>query len=126
MISSIGIDIVNTGRFRQDLKDFASIRERIFTTKESEYCDQMANPPIHYAARFAAKEAVIKALSGLSQSSIRVPLTDIMIEHDHRGIPKVILRNKALELFTQYPRMNILLSLSHETNMAIAMVIIET
>jgi holo-[acyl-carrier protein] synthase len=58
---SVGVDLIEIGRIRRAL-DRPGFRERCFTAAEREYCDARPNPPQHYAARFAAKEAVGKAL----------------------------------------------------------------
>jgi holo-[acyl-carrier protein] synthase len=59
---TVGIDLIEIARVRRALERYPSFRERCFTAAEREYCDSRPNPPQHYAARFAAKEAVGKAL----------------------------------------------------------------
>jgi holo-[acyl-carrier protein] synthase len=59
---TVGTDLIEIGRVRRALERYPSFRERCFTEAERAYCDSRANPPQHYAARFAAKEAVGKAL----------------------------------------------------------------
>jgi holo-[acyl-carrier protein] synthase len=58
----VGNDVVEIGRVRRALERYPSFRERCFTEAERAYCDSRPNPPQHYAARFAGKEAVGKAL----------------------------------------------------------------
>jgi holo-[acyl-carrier protein] synthase len=58
----VGTDLIEISRIRRALERYPSFRERCFTAAEREYCDSRPNPPQHYAARFAAKEAVGKAL----------------------------------------------------------------
>jgi holo-[acyl-carrier protein] synthase len=58
----VGTDLVEIARIRRALERYPGFRERCFTDAEREYCDSRPNPPQHYAARFAAKEAVGKAL----------------------------------------------------------------
>ena len=58
----IGLDLIEIARVRGALERYPRFRERCFTEAERAYCDSRANPPQHYAARFAAKEAVGKAL----------------------------------------------------------------
>ncbi len=62
MIVSIGIDIIEIRRVREVLTRTPRFRERVFTEAERAYCDSRPNPAQHYAARFAGKEAVGKAL----------------------------------------------------------------
>ncbi len=58
----IGIDLIEIGRVRHALERYPGFRSRCFTDAEREYCDSRPNPAQHYAARFAGKEAVGKAL----------------------------------------------------------------
>ena len=59
---TVGIDLIEIDRIRRALERHPSFRERCFTEAERAYCDARPNPPQHYAARFAGKEAVGKAL----------------------------------------------------------------
>jgi holo-[acyl-carrier protein] synthase len=59
---TVGTDLIEISRIRRALERYPGFRERCFTAAEREYCDSRPNPPQHYAARFAAKEAVGKAL----------------------------------------------------------------
>jgi holo-[acyl-carrier protein] synthase len=59
---TVGTDLIEIERVRRALERYPSFRERCFTEAERDYCDSRPNPPQHYAARFAAKEAVGKAL----------------------------------------------------------------
>jgi holo-[acyl-carrier protein] synthase len=58
----VGIDVIEISRVRRALERYPSFRERCFTEAERAYCDSRPNPPQHYAARFAGKEAIGKAL----------------------------------------------------------------
>ena len=58
----VGLDLIEIQRIRDALERYPRFRERCFTEAEREYCDSRANPAQHYAARFAGKEAVGKAL----------------------------------------------------------------
>jgi holo-[acyl-carrier protein] synthase len=58
----VGLDLIEIGRIAQTLERYPSFRQRVFTDSERAYCDSRPNPPQHYAARFAGKEAVGKAL----------------------------------------------------------------
>jgi len=59
---TVGIDLIEIARVRRTLERYPSFRERCFTAAERAYCDSRPNPPQHYAARFAGKEATGKAL----------------------------------------------------------------
>ena len=58
----IGVDLIEIARVRRTLERYPGFRQRCFTDAERDYCDSRPNPPQHYAARFAGKEAVGKAL----------------------------------------------------------------
>jgi holo-[acyl-carrier protein] synthase len=65
----VGLDLIEIGRIRRTLERYPSFRDRVFTEAERAYCDSRPNPPQHYAARFAGKEAVGKALGfGVAQA----------------------------------------------------------
>ncbi len=59
---TVGIDLIEISRVRRALERYPGFRERCFTETERAYCDSRANPAQHYAARFAGKEAIGKAL----------------------------------------------------------------
>jgi holo-[acyl-carrier protein] synthase len=61
-VTRVGTDMIEIGRIRRALERYASFRDRCFTESEQAYCDSRPNPAQHYAARFAGKEAVGKAL----------------------------------------------------------------
>lgn len=61
-LAGIGVDIVEIPRMARALERTPSMRTRLFTKEERDYCDSSARPAEHYAARFAAREAVLKAL----------------------------------------------------------------
>jgi holo-[acyl-carrier protein] synthase len=59
---TVGVDLIEIARVRRALERYPSFRERCFTEAERAYCDSRPNPSQHYAARFAGKEAIGKAL----------------------------------------------------------------
>jgi holo-[acyl-carrier protein] synthase len=59
---TVGTDLIEIARVRRTLERYPGFRERCFTEAERAYCESRPNPPQHYAVRFAAKEAVGKAL----------------------------------------------------------------
>jgi holo-[acyl-carrier protein] synthase len=61
-VTRVGVDMIEIGRIRDALERYAGFKDRCFTSAEQAYCDGRRNPAQHYAARFAAKEAVGKAL----------------------------------------------------------------
>ena len=61
-MTRVGVDMIEIGRIREALERYSGFRDRCFTSAEQAYCDARKNPAQHYAARFAGKEAVGKAL----------------------------------------------------------------
>ncbi len=121
-IRGIGVDIVDIARV-QAVLDRSGKRfiDRVFTEGEIAYCTARALAVQHFAARFAAKEAVLKALgTGWGKG---VGWKDVEVWNDSDGVPHVTLRGKALEIFGQEGGGRILLSISHTRQIAIAQVI---
>ncbi|MGI6591012.1 MAG: holo-ACP synthase [Eggerthellaceae bacterium] len=89
----LGIDIVDIDRMRAILSRTPSFARRVFSEEERAYCDATANPEAHYATRFAAKEAVLKALgTGFSQG---IRPRDIEVKRNAKGQPRVVLYGAA-------------------------------
>jgi len=108
---SIGVDIEDIDRFKNKSQKFL---DRIYTKNEQEYCLSKKIPAKHLAVRFCAKEAVIKALTGLK---LKHPnLSDIEVYHNEDGVPQVRLLNNF------YNGLTFDLSLSHDRTKAIAFV----
>ncbi|HZI19072.1 MAG TPA: holo-ACP synthase [Pyrinomonadaceae bacterium] len=124
MIVSIGVDITEVARVREVLGRTPRFRERVFTEGERAYCDAKgAAAPQHYAARFAAKEAVFKALrtgwrGGLSWH-------DAEVSSRESGEPVLVLTGRARELFDAAGATHAHLSLSHTSEHAVAQVVFE-
>ena len=112
----IGTDIIEISRFTIDLLQNDNFMDRYFTKMEQEYCQGASNPAEHFAARFAGKEAAIKALSGIRKT---LPFNKIEIINDENGRPNLIL-------YTDDPEILALkkdISLSHSEKDAIAFVV---
>ena len=108
-IFNIGIDIVNIERFKK--KRYAKNKkfyQKIFTNSEIKYCLEFKNSPEHFAGKFAIKEAVRKSVKE------KVPFNKILTTHKDSK-PKIVLKMKLNYEF--------LVSVSHEANMAVAIVI---
>lgn len=112
MVSGAGIDIVSVARIA-DLIDRQGRQflERWFTAAEIEYCNGKAVPSRHFAARFAAKEAVAKVLPGDWDGPL--PWRAIEIVSDRRGAPSVRLSGTVAEIAAQAGVVGIGVSLSH-------------
>jgi holo-[acyl-carrier protein] synthase len=124
VIVSIGIDIIEVARIREVLLRTPRFTERVFTRAEREYCDSRGVVAAqHYAARFAAKEAALKALQtgwrgGISWQDVEVSARD-------SGAPYLIFTGEVLTTFKKFGATATHLSLSHTSEHAIAQVILE-
>jgi holo-[acyl-carrier protein] synthase len=124
VIVSIGIDIVEVYRIRETLARTPRFGERVFTEKERAYCEAKgAAAAQSYAARFAAKEAFLKAL----KTGWRGKITwhDMEILNDAQGVPTLEIRGEARSLLENLGADKIHLSMSHTTEHAVAQVILE-
>lgn len=111
---AIGVDIEDINRFKGKSTEFL---DRVFTDVEKDYCLKFSKPESHFAARFCAKEAVIKALTALNIKN--TALNEIEIFHNENKCPQVrILKQLEKEI-------NFELSLSHDRSKAIAFVTAE-
>ncbi len=96
MIIGIGTDICDIRRIEQSMDRFGKrFLEKTFTANEQKYCDDKARPAMSYAKRFAAKEAVAKALAGENTGSLS--WTSVEVKNDPSGRPTVILSADAQE-----------------------------
>lgn len=95
MVVGLGVDIVEIARMERALTRRPRIKERIFSASERGYCDARNRPSVHYALRFAAKEAILKAL-GTGFAGMR--FTDVEVVHDERGRPVPVLHGRAAEV----------------------------
>ena len=125
MILSIGIDIVEVYRIRETLARTPRFSERVFTPLEREYCESKgAAAAQSYAARFAAKEAFLKALRTGWRGKITWQDMEIVAEPD--GGPLMNVNGEAARLLAELGAARIHLSLSHTTEHAIAQVVLES
>jgi len=123
LILGIGTDIMEVARIRKAFAKTPGLREDIFTTHEIEYCESKANKFQHYAARFAAKEALLKAIGSGLQFGIR--FNQIEISNNDLGEPFFNLKDQAKVFAKKKGIKKILVSLAHVKDYATAMVIVE-
>ena len=117
----IGTDIVKISRIDHLInKDGIRFLSHIFTEIEQSFCNDKMNPSMHYGGKFAAKEAVKKAILSSDEDNIILPLNVIEIQNSKTGVPIVSLKDELKHVF------NIKVSISHIEEYAIAMAIIET
>jgi holo-[acyl-carrier protein] synthase len=125
MIVGTGIDIAEVPRIRQSIERFGGrFLERIYTAGEIRYCDSKANRAERYAARFAAKEAAMKALGTGWSHGVR--WRDCEVVRLPGGRPSISFHGKAAEVAAKLGVKHAALSLSHTVEQAIAQVILES
>jgi len=118
MIVGIGNDIVEIARIKASIDRYSSrFLDRLFTRLEQEYCSNRKEPALHFAGRFAAKEAIVKALgTGFSRG---ISWTDMEIINEKSGKPVVILSESLQTLFNS-PKIFISISHCHQYATAFA------
>jgi len=124
MIYGIGTDIAAIERFQRFIDEKnTTLLERLFTAQERQYCSARKNGASNYAARFAAKEAFMKALgTGLRDG---ISWHDVEVVNDSLGKPELILTGRANELYLDRGLCGTFLTLAHDGGVAIATVILE-
>jgi holo-[acyl-carrier protein] synthase len=125
MIVGTGIDIAEVPRIRDTMARFgARFVERVFTEGEIRYCESKANRVERYAARFAAKEAGMKALGTGWNFGVR--WRDIEVARKPGSRPTLVFHGKAAEFAARLGTKNVALSLTHTAEQAMAFVILES
>ena len=116
----LGADLVDVDRFRRTLARTPALVERLFTAAEREYCESAKDPTERYAARFAAKEAAMKAL-GVGLGAIG--WHDVEVVRTESGEPVLNVSGRAAELAAEKGITRWAVSLSHAGSMAQAVVV---
>jgi len=125
MIVGTGIDITEVQRIREAIERYGErFLKRVFTEGEIQYCESKANRVERYAARFAAKEAGMKAIGTGWNHGVR--WRDIEVARKPGGRPTLMLHGKAAEFAAKLGATNIALSLTHTQEEAMAQVILES
>lgn len=124
MILGIGVDQVEVKRIEKLLRDRPEkATRRLFTAREREKCESRPRRDECFAARFAAKEAFVKALGcGLREG---MSWTDIEVRTDGNGRPRIVLSGAAEDAFRTRGGSEIFLSFTHEGGQAVAFVVLE-
>ncbi len=117
MAKGVGIDIIEVSRIKKIMEKYGErFFQRILTDKEIEYCKSFSNPELHFAGRFASKEAYSKSIgTGISKD---FGWKDIEILNDERGKPYI---NHTKE--TQYSKYKFEISISHTKDYGCAVVV---
>lgn len=126
-----GTDIIEIKRIENAIKEYENennniniFLNKIYTKNEIKYCESKGRMKYqHYAARFAAKEAIYKAISKLLENKYELSWKDVEIINDENSRPQVIFKTISKELQDKIKSIDI--SLSHTKEMAIAVVVVE-
>lgn len=123
-VIGVGIDLVSVPRVRRLLERYGDrVLERLLTPSERAYCLTKVHPAQNVAARIAAKEAAFKALA-LDQDALRIGWTELEVERDEDGRPRLQLHGRAAAAATRLGVKRSSLSLTHEREHAAAVVIL--
>jgi holo-[acyl-carrier protein] synthase len=123
LISGVGVDIIEVARVQDKLTRTPGLKERLYTPVEISYCESKRFPYQHYAARFAAKEAFMKALGiGWSQG---VKFSEIEVRNLETGQPVIEVYGKAKEFCQTQGIIRFHVALSHLQTKAMASVVLE-
>ena len=123
MIFGIGTDIIEVKRIEKIVASGRQYLETIFTEKEMEYCEAKARKSEHFAVRYAAKEAFLKALGSGWRDGLA--FSDIEIINDELGKPQVFLHGEVKRVYNHHQIQQTSISLSHTKEIAIAVIILE-
>ncbi|MEW6417761.1 MAG: holo-ACP synthase [Nitrospirota bacterium] len=122
MIYGVGIDLVRIERMKEIVEKWGRrFLERVFTESEISYCYEKKNPYLSLSVRFAAKEALIKAIG----SAVPVSLTDIEVVNVSTGKPFLKVNGRLEDFFKEKSINKAHLSLSHEHEYGVACVVLE-
>ena len=118
-IFGIGIDVVEVARIGSSMAEFGeAFAKRVFTAAERDYCEAQKRPELHFAARFAAKEAVAKAFgTGIGKD---LGWLDMEIVRRDSGEPELILSGAGKEFAERHRISEVKISLSHAQHYAAA------
>jgi len=124
MIVGVGIDVIQNDRIRDSIQKFGPrFLNRIYTQTEIDYCSKCGDPTIHYAARFAAKEAGFKALG--TGWAAGVKWKDIEVQKLPSGKPELHLYGEALQRATAMGATRLHVSLTHDQLVSCAVVMFD-
>jgi len=115
-ILGLGVDLCEIARMERAIGRHPTLRERVFTPEEIAYCDSKARPAESYAGRFAAREAVIKALGGYRGKRWQ----DISVTRAPSGAPAIRLDGNAKARADALGISKVLITFTHEKTNAVA------
>ena len=124
MIVGLGTDVLAVARMAAELREGGGIRDAVFTQGEVAYCEAMRYPELHYAARFAAKEALFKALGADGRAGMR--WREVEVCREASGRPRIVLHGATRELAERLAVATVFVSLAHTAELASATVVLES
>ena len=125
MIVGIGVDVFAVARIARELaKDARGLREQLFTPEEIAYCEGQRYPAPHYAVRFAAKEALFKALGAAEVNG--ASWREVEVRSERSGRSRLVLHGRLRHAAAALHADRIFVSLSHTRKWAIANVVLES
>ncbi|MEN8123103.1 MAG: holo-ACP synthase [Bacteroidota bacterium] len=124
MIYGVGTDIIEVKRVKKQLDKISGLKEKLYTPLEIAYCESQKYTEQHFAARFAAKEAFLKALGTGWRNGLAY--NEIEVFNNKLGKPEIKLYGKSQEFADKEHINSIHISISHINNIANAMVILES
>lgn len=123
MIEGLGIDIIEVERVQYNIEKEAGFKEMMFSKAEIAYCESKASRFQHYAARFAAKEAFLKAIgTGWTKG---IQFNEIEVINSDDGKPEMMVSGNTQKTLSSFAISKVLVSLSHLKTFATAVVVIE-
>ena len=112
-----GVDIIDVNRIKRSIEKYqGKFLSKVFNKEEQDYCNSKSNPYIHFSGKFAAKEAVMKAIF-ISKKHSSIGFKDISIINGKNGAPIVFIHGNSEK--------NINISISHTNDKAIAFAILK-
>ncbi len=124
MIVGLGTDVLTVARMAAELREGRGFRDAVFTPEEIVYCEAMRYPEMHYAARFAAKEALFKALDTDGRAGMR--WREVEVRREASGRPQVVLHGSMRKLAQSLAVDAVFVTLAHTAELASATVVLES
>jgi holo-[acyl-carrier protein] synthase len=124
VVFGIGTDIIEVHRVEEKLRRTNGLKEKLFTEREIAYCDGKSRPARHFAARFAAKEAFLKAMGTGWSGGYR--FDEIEIVANDKGQPGITVHGNVEDYCNAHGIARMRVSMSHIEDVAQAVVVLET
>jgi len=124
VIVGLGTDLLAVARMEAELRADGGFRDTVFTPAEIAYCEAMRHPEQHYAARFAAKEALLKALGDDGRAGMR--WREVEVRRDASGRPELVLHGATRALAESMTADAVFVTLAHTAETAAATVVLES